>query len=250
MTMGLFGTARLWAVFAAAFAAAGFCLGPLERAAGRPAPASESGEAVRAAVGAGAVFEVLGGYASLAADFAWIKGYVDWTRKDIPACTASMELAVALDPHMKQFWRDAAAIVAFDYPHWKAPGRPADGDSGEELRRLKARYGRAGIKFADRGLKIFPGDDGLLIQKAAIAMSNLDDYGTAEECYAEMAAKKDAPVYVLRRYAALLMRNGKFAEAVKTMERMDPEIPDDSPLKSVVRRQLEEARRLMEKSKL
>ena len=81
-------------------------------------------------------------------------------------------------------------------------------------------------------------------------MSNLDDYGTAEECYAEMAAKKDAPVYVLRRYAALLMRNGKFAEAVKTMERMDPEIPDDSPLKSVVRRQLEEARRLMEKSKL
>ena len=46
------------------------------------------------------------------------------------------------------------------------------------------------------------------------------------------------------------MRNGKFAEAVKAMERMYPEIPEDSPLKATARRQLEEARRLMEKSKL
>lgn len=248
--MGLLDTARLWAVFAAVFAVAGFCLEPLERAAGRPMPLSESPETVRAAVGAGAVFEVLGGYASLAADFAWIKGYVDWTRKDIPACTASMELAVALDPHMKQFWRDAAAIVAFDYPHWKLAGGGNGGETAEALRLLKIRYGRDGIKFADRGLKIFPDDESLLIQKASIAMANLDDYATAEECYAKMAAKKDAPVYILRRYAALLMRNGKFAEAVKAMERMDPEIPEDSPLKATVRRQLKEARRLMEKSKL
>ena len=161
-----------------------------------------------------------------------------------------MELAVALDPHMKQFWRDAAAIVAFDYPHWKLAGGGNGGELSEALRLLKARYGRDGIKFADRGLKIFPDDESLLIQKASIAMANLDDYATAEECYAKMAAKKDAPVYILRRYAALLMRNGKFAEAVKAMERMYPEIPEDSPLKATARRQLEEARRLMEKSKL
>lgn len=120
-------------LFAAAFAAAGFLTRPILEEASSPTPKSQSQETLKAAIGAGTIFEVLGGYASIAADFAWIKGYIDWTKKDISACTASMELAVALDPQMKQFWRDAAAIIAFDYPYWQLPGGRANAESVEKL---------------------------------------------------------------------------------------------------------------------
>ena len=237
-------------IFAAAFAAAGFLTRPILEEASSPTPKSQSQETLKAAIGAGTIFEVLGGYASIAADFAWIKGYIDWTKKDISSCTASMELAVALDPQMKQFWRDAAAIIAFDYPYWQLPGGRANAESVEKLHMLKVLYGREGLKFIDRGLKIFPGDDSLLIQKASIAMSNLDDYKIAEECYRIMSEKSDAPIYILRRYAAILMRNGKFAEALKVLERMYPQIPEDSPLKPKIREQIRTTRGLVEKSNI
>lgn len=247
--MKIFGKLKTYAIITLIFACAGASTRPLVKIADSAQTEKISAQTLRAAVGAGAVFGVLGGYASLAADFAWIKSYVEWTRKDLAACTASMSLAVSLDPYMKQFWRDGAAIIAFDFPHWLLARQPADLRVPQTLMQLKMRQGKEGIKFIDRGLKIFPHDTGLLIQKASIAMANLDDYKIAEKCYAILAAEKDAPIYVLRRYAAILMRNGKFADALKVMETMLPEIPLDSPLRNTIIKQIESARKLLEKTK-
>lgn len=231
-------------ISAAVFVLAGFLLRPVARTALSADGGRIADGALRTAAGRGAVFEILGGYRTLAADFAWIKSYVAWTRRDAAACTAAMELAVALDPSMKLFWREAAAITAFDYPHWFA------GANREKLAKLKIFYGRGALKFIDGGLAVFPDDDGLLIQKASIAMANLDDYRIAEKCYEIMAAKPDAPVYILRRYAAILARNGKFAKSLSVMERMLTQIPADSPLKKTVEEQMEKTRKLLKKSEL
>ena len=100
--MFVFEILRRILVFAAAFAAAGLLTRPILKEAASPTPKSQSQETLKAAIGAGTIFEVLGGYASLAADFAWIKGYIDWTKKDISSfcgfiCCKLFKLVVVPD---------------------------------------------------------------------------------------------------------------------------------------------------------
>ena len=204
-------------------------------------------ESLKAAIGAGAVFETLGGYKSLASDFAWIKSYVDWTRKDAPSCLSAMELAISLDPQSVMFWKDAAAITAFDFPHWSYIAISPNARNNKIFARIKARYGREAIRLLDRGLLLHPQNFDLLTQKANIAMSNLNDFKTAEECYEPLAKKANAPIYVLRRYFSLLLKNGKFAQAIKVGEKILTEAEADSPLRPIISNQILSAKKLLEK---
>ena len=210
-------------------------------------PSTVSIDTMKASIGAGVVFETLGGYKSLASDFAWIKSYVDWTRKDAPACLSAMELAISLDPQSVMFWKDAAAITAFDFPHWSYIAISPNARNNKIFARIKSRYGREAIRLLDRGLLIHPENFDLLTQKANIAMSNLNDFKTAEECYEPLAKKANAPIYVLRRYFSLLLKNGKFAQAIKVGERILKEAEADSPLRPIISNQILSAKKLVEK---
>ena len=210
-------------------------------------PSTVSIDTMKASIGAGVVFETLGGYKSLASDFAWIKSYVDWTRKDAPACLSAMELAISLDPQSVMFWKDAAAITAFDFPHWSYIAISPNARNNKIFARIKSRYGREAIRLLDRGLLIHPENFDLLTQKANIAMSNLNDFKTAEECYEPLAKKANAPIYVLRRYFSLLLKNGKFAQAIKVGERILKEAEADSPLRPIIINQITSAKKLLEK---
>ena len=210
-------------------------------------PSTVSIDTMKASIGAGVVFETLGGYKSLASDFAWIKSYVDWTRKDAPACLSAMELAISLDPQSVMFWKDAAAITAFDFPHWSYIAISPNARNNKIFARIKSRYGREAIRLLDRGLLIHPENFDLLTQKANIAMSNLNDFKTAEECYEPLAKKANAPIYVLRRYFSLLLKNGKFAQAITVGERILKEAEADSPLRPIISNQILSAKKLLEK---
>ena len=44
--------------------------------------------------GGGALWGILGGYRSLVSDFAWIKGYIDWEKKDVAGCMSAIDLSL------------------------------------------------------------------------------------------------------------------------------------------------------------
>ena len=192
-------------------------------------------------------FGVLGGYRSLISDFVWIKSYLEWEKKDIAPCIASIELATAIDPYMITFWTQGASIIAFDTPHWIIGKLPKDKRTPELMAIIKKRQTRIALKFIDRALKIFPDNQELLIQKGQIAIG-AGFFDIAEKAYAAVAAQPDPQIYVRRIYSSLLLKNGKFKEALKVLESILPDLDPDSPLQKIIPQQIEKTKELIKKT--
>lgn len=227
----------------AAFAAAGLAGYPLKAGFRARAPEAAS---VRAAVGSGGLFAVLGGYRSLVADFVWIKCYINWEKKDISKCVSAMELACGLDPQMAMFWTQGASILAFDIPHWLFGRLPQKLRTDEKFESLKRRQARAAVEFIDKGIRMYPDSYELLVQKGQIAIS-AKNFKLAEECFGR-AAKLNDGFYARRIYAGLLSKNGKFAEAAKVLRAVLDEAEPDNPARAAIENQLRAAQELAAKT--
>ena len=70
-------------------------------------------------LGQGVLLGVLGGLRTVVADFAWIRSYVFWERRDRPGCEALMRTACTLDPHARYFWENAGLRIGLDMAHWE-----------------------------------------------------------------------------------------------------------------------------------
>lgn len=232
----------------ATFVAAGIFSAPFAKVA-KKFDAQNSGalsaESVRAAVRASSLFAVLGGYKSLVSDLVWIKSYVQWEKRDLAGCIASMELAATINPARKDFWYFGSGIVAFDTPHWFAQNGIFPSEDAEKS--IKKRQAKIAINFLDKGLKIFPEDDSMLMQKGKIALI-YDDFKLAEECFKLPASRENALFYPRRIYAALLVQNGKFKKALEVYEKLDSETESDSLLKPIFAKQIAEVKALIQKT--
>lgn len=102
---------------------------------------------------------------------------------------------------------------------------------------------RIALKFIDRALKIFPANQELLIQKGQIAIG-AGFFDIAEKAYAAVAAQPDPQIYVRRIYSSLLLKNGKFKQALKVLESILPDIEPDSPLQQIIPQQIEKLKNL------
>lgn len=233
----------------AALAIAGACALPAKNAASKASPRNVDSDTIRAALGNGMLFGVLGGYRSLISDFVWIKGYLDWEKKDLAACIASIQLATEIDPYMISFWTQGTSIIAFDTPHWIIAKLPKDKRTAELMDIVKKKQTRIALKFIDRALKIFPANQELLIQKGQIAIG-AGFFDIAEKAYAAVAAQPDPQIYVRRIYSSLLLKNGKFKQALKVLESILPDIEPDSPLQQIIPQQIEKTKELIKKTQL
>lgn len=204
-----------------------------------------STESLRAAVRNSSLFAVLGGYKSLVSDLIWIKSYVLWEKRDLSGCIASMELAATINPSRMDFWYFGSSIIAFDTPHWFSKSGVFSSPEAEKL--IKKRQAKIAISFIDKGIELFPDNDRLLVQKGQIAMV-YDDFKLAEKCFKIPASRENALFYPRRIYAALLIKNGKFKDALEVYEKLDSETEDDSMLKPVFARQIAEVKALIEKT--
>lgn len=149
------------------FALVGVAASPLKKAAEANGRAF-SRQSIEAALGGkSSLWGLLGGYRSLISDFAWIKGYIDWERKDISGCISSIELATAIDPYMTIFWTQGAAMIAFDMPHWLLQKLPPTQRDEKALRTFKIRQSAIALKFLDKGLSLFPGKRRIAFAKGA-----------------------------------------------------------------------------------
>lgn len=231
----------------AILAAAGICAIPARNAALKVSPRNVDSAAIRASLGSGMLFGVLGGYRSLISDFVWIKSYLEWEKKDLAPCIASIQLATEIDPYMITFWTQGASIIAFDTPHWIIGKLPKDKQTPELMGIIKRRQTRIALKFIDRALKIFPTNQELLIQKGQIAIG-AGFFSIAENAYGAVAEQPDPQIYVRRIYASLLIKNGKFQKALKVLESILPDIDPDSPLMQIIPKQIEKTKELIKKT--
>ncbi|PWM28724.1 MAG: hypothetical protein DBX55_08815 [Verrucomicrobia bacterium] len=242
------GVLRAGAAAAVLFALAGVATSPLsEFVRGR---FHSEGAAGIGEMRAGApLFALLGGYRSLIADFVWIKAYIDWERKNYIDCLAALELATSLDPETITFWTQGASIIAFDTPHWLI-ARSAEKIDAEMEKSIRRRQAKIALKFLDRGIAAFPDEARLWLTKGQIYIIALSDYKGAQDCYAKIVDiyGNDAPVYILRIYAALLARNGHFGEAADALKRVLSQLEPDSPIKATVERDIKRAEELQKKA--
>ena len=193
-------------------------------------------------LGSGMLVGLLGGYGALLSDFAWISAYLAWERKDSPKCLAAIDLAVALDPEMSQFWIQGARMIAYDMPHWKiAQLNKINGAApSEEVKNaVHRRLTLEALRFLDRALKIMPDDQDIIAEKGQMYLNRLDDYAHAAECYGKiMKISKDPPVFVQRIYAGCLEKLGRDAESIAVLEDLLKILEKDEPLYPIITKQI------------
>ncbi len=229
------------AIFAlAAFAAAGLAGVPLRGVVSDGKPLGRS--VVVAARGGGTLWGILGGYRSIISDFAWIKGYLDWEKKDVAGCVSAVEFATDVDPYMSMFWTQGASMIAFDTPHWLLEKLPPERRNETALEIYKKRQAGVAFKLLDKGLAMFPNNSDLLLLKGQIALG-ISDFKLAEKCYAPLAEADDPPVYVRRIYASILAKNGEPQKAVGVLESVLSETEADSPIKKLLEDQIASLKR-------
>ena len=167
----------------------------------------------------------------------WIKSYVNWENKDIAKCLSSIELACALDPEMSSFWTQGASIIAFDIPHWLLQRLPIKMRTEEKLDFYKKRQAIQAMLFLDKGLKMFPNNDKLLIQQGQIAIA-AKRFDLAED-YFRRASKLNDSFYPRRILASLLIKNGKYVEAKSVLKSVLNEAEADNPVRAIIKSQLD-----------
>lgn len=220
-------------VIAAALAATGWLLRPVESAAwlaitrGKPAMDAQG---VGGAVGQGVAAGLLGGFRALAADFLWLKASAGWEDNDLPATQTLIKSVTAIDPRPLYFWINGARMIAYDMPHWRiAQAGGFDAVPSVVRRRIDEEQARVALALLAEARRVHPASPAVLIEIADIHLRRLGDVATAADYYGLATAMPGAPHYAARVQAALLRMLGRPREALDRLVRLHPTLPADDP---------------------
>ena len=187
-------------------------------------------------LGQGVLLGVLGGLRTVVADFAWIRSYVFWERRDRPGCEAFMRTACTLDPHARYFWENAGLRIGLDMAHWEIRRRGGYAKVPTETQeRLFRQYGRRGVDVLEEGMAHARHRTALLVAAGFLAEGKLKDFTLAANYYRQAADAADAPWYAARFCADFDWNAGRKLEAYRWyrdswLTRMRPRMdgsPDD-----------------------
>jgi len=181
---------------------------------------------LHAAAGQGATLGVLGGFRAIAADFAWLRVYVIWQTRDLPATQTLLRLVTALDPRPLYFWLNGARIVAYDMAAWRIAA--AGGYTTVPLalqERIGVEQAQLALRDLDEAMAFHPASAELWIERANIELNRLHDTGAAAASYRRAAEQPHAPYYAARLHAELLRRLGRKAEALAWLVKLHPQLP-------------------------
>ena len=165
-------------------------------------------------LGQGVLLGVLGGLRTVVADFAWIRSYVFWERRDRPGCEAFMRTACTLDPHARYFWENAGLRIGLDMAHWEIRRRGGYAKVPTETQeRLFRQYGRRGVDVLEEGMAHARHRTALLLAAGFLAEGKLKDFTLAANYYRQAADAADAPWYAARFCADFDWNAGRKLEA-------------------------------------
>lgn len=182
--------------------------------------------AMGAAAGQGVTLGVLGGFRAIVADLAWIRVYVIWEKRDLPATDTMLRLVTALDPRPLYFWLNGARIVAHDMTSWRiAAAGGADAVSPAQQERIGTEQGRLALGWLETARQFHPASADLWIERANIELHRLQDTAAAAASYRRAAEQPGAPYYAARLHAEMLRRLGRKAEALAWLVAQHPQLP-------------------------
>ena len=183
-------------------------------------------DSAAAAAGQGVTLALLGGFRALVADASWVRMYVAWEARDLPATETLLGLVTTLDPRPVYFWLNGARIMAYDFPAWRietAGGFTAVSPAIQA--KFKQQQGEAALQQIDRAMRYHPLSADLWVERANIQLNQLKDLAGAAESYRRAWQQPRAPYFAARLHGELLRRAGRSAEALAWLVKLHPELP-------------------------
>ena len=183
-------------------------------------------ESVVAAAGRGLTLGVLGGFRAIAADFAWVRMWMIWERRDLPAVETLTQVVTTLDPRPLYFWANSARILAYDMPNWRigAAGGLAV-VSEPEQQRIDAEQARLALRRLEAAEAFHGANPNLWIERANIELTRLRDPAAAAASYRRAWELPGAPYYAARLHAEMLKRVGRKPDALEWLVKLHPQLP-------------------------
>ena len=179
-----------------------------------------------AMMGQGLTLGVLGGFRAIAADFTWVRVFVIWEQRDLPATETLLRLVTAIDPRPVYFWLNGARVVAYDMTAWRiAAAGGYDAVSKAEQEKLSGQQARLALRRLDEAMAFHPANAELWIERGSIELNRLHDPLAAAESYRRAWAVPGAPYYAARLHAEMLRRAGRKADALAWLVQLHPQLP-------------------------
>lgn len=184
-------------------------------------------EGLEGALGQGLVVGVLGGFRAILADFLWIRTNSVWEQRDRAKLDAMVRLVTTLDPRPDFFWINGSRMIGYDVPHWRIR------EEGGYLEVPEARQHEIAVEQAeqafdllDKALEFHPNESKYFLEKGNIYLNRLRDDANAAKWFLKTSQMPDAPYYVARIYAQLLVKQGFEEEAYAYLKKLYDDLPD------------------------
>lgn len=170
------------------------------------------------------LFALGGAGSELLADGCWLRLNLAWERRDADAVRQWIGWAMAAAPERAYFRANAARMLAFDLPAWRAEHK-RDAPAA-----MRTQWRTAGAEEALRLLAEARIQDAALVVEAAnVALYALGDRARAAAFYRRAAELPDAPWHAGRIHAQLLRELGRDREAWEWLRAWLPRLPADDP---------------------
>lgn len=183
------------------------------------------------------------GVRRLVSGLVWVGVYGDWHRRNEAAVKAGMEWSVRLDPEVLLYWLDGARILAYDVPAWHRQ----TGISPEAAEHRRREALRESMGWLERAREVHPDRSAIPIEQAVLWWSVSRDAARAEQALAVAQRCADAPYFVGRVRAEMLVRLGREHEALDLLRRGLPRLDARDPraMRSVVEQRIEALERIV-----
>lgn len=202
-------------------------------------------------LGGGLTLAFLGGYRNIAANLVWISMYADWQYRREEPVVEKIELAVALSPESLNFWIDGSRIIANDIPVWVVGDEFMDSlFSSPEGVTVRREFGERALSFLDRVPVSLSQNVRILVEKGSICWRRIGDLERAIGFFEKAIANPEAPYFVKRVYAELLIKNGQVREAYEYLRKHYRSLPDDdvAAMKPLVATRIQQLGQMLEVS--
>ena len=183
-------------------------------------------DSATAAAGQGVTLGLLGGFRAIVADFAWIRLYVSWEARDLPATETIINLVTSLDPRPLYFWLNGARMMAYDMPVWRIESEGGY-DAVPQARQdaISHEQARLALRRIEAAMRFHSTSAALWTERANIEWNRLGDAAAAAESYGRAWEQPEAPYFTARLHAEMLRRIGRKAEALAWLVKLHPLLP-------------------------
>jgi len=174
----------------------------------------------------------LGGVRKAVAGFLWVEAYEAWRERDERSLKLKLNRVVRMNPQQLEFWLNGARMLAFDVAVWRSEVAP---EKQRQIRQEQLRAGLAWLRLAEP----YHGEKSALwIERAALHWMVNQDAAAVEQALSQAQIREDAPGFVGRLRAEMLLRMGRLHEALALLEEEELTAADsESPENKLLRTQ-------------